>query len=158
VHGGNAVARDVPSAVDTSSAASAAPSDWVSSSQRRTCSCSAAISRRDREIAQPTIPRTITAATRIESISITKLRRAAARTEERGRSSARVHLGAAEFANATARSPSPLSPVVSPSTPSPLRMRLRSDAFSGFAKLLSVSCWPARSITIRSSKPRSFAR
>ena len=47
---------------------------------------------------------------------------------------------------------------MSPSTPSPLRMRASNAAFSGFAKLASVSCCPARSMRTRSEKPRSVAR
>ena len=106
----------------------------------------------------PMMASTMAAAARIDANSIAKLRRAAAKTADRGRSSASVQAAAGEFAYATTRPVSSARPVVSASTPSPFRMRERRDRFSGRAKLASVICWPARSITTSPPKPRSIER
>ena len=147
-----------PSAADTSAAADASPSDWASSSQRRTCSRSASISLRERTIAQPTIPSTTNAAAAIEASSRIRLRRAEANTAERGRSITVVQPGAFEFANATARPASRRDRAFRQAPRRPVSASRAAPSSSGRAKLVRVSCWPARSMTTSPSNPRSVVR
>ena len=116
------------------------------------------MSRLERMSAQPTIARTMNAAARIDAISTSKLRRAGAKTLARGLSITVIQPGAFEVAYATARPSEPLSPRVSSSTPSPCFNLATKARFSGRAKLRSVTCCPARSITTRPSNPRSVVR